>query len=74
MTTAPVSQEHPLRRWRRENRASLDDTAALTGLSAGTLSKVERGQCGLRPTTKLIVARRLGVSVRHLFPVDEVSA
>lgn len=68
-----IASDHPLRRWRHEHDASLDDTAGLTGVSAGTLSKVERGQCGLRPTTKLLIARRLGMRVGDLFPVDPVA-
>ncbi|MCM3886115.1 helix-turn-helix domain-containing protein [Frankia sp. R82] len=71
MTTS-LDQEHPLRRWRREHNASLDDVSGLTGLSAGTLSRVERGRCSLRATTKLTVSRRLGLPVRDLFPLDSV--
>jgi transcriptional regulator with XRE-family HTH domain len=65
--------DHPLRRYRRDLGASLDDLAGLTGVSAGTLSKVERGRCGLRPQTKLLIARRLGARVGDLFPIEPVA-
>ena len=56
--------------WREEVGWSLEEVAALTGLSASVLSRLERGHRSLRPATKVLVARRLGVSVSDLFEID----
>lgn len=58
--------------WREEVGWSLKEVAALTGLSESVLSRLERGQRNLRPATKVLVARRLGVSVGALFEVQGV--
>ncbi|MEU8275718.1 helix-turn-helix domain-containing protein [Microbispora bryophytorum] len=62
------------RAWRLAKELSLDEVADLTGLSKAMLSRAERGQRELAPMTKVKVARRLGVAVRDLFEVSEVSA
>ena len=36
------------------------------------LSRVERGERNLKPAMKVLLARRLGVRVRELFPVEEL--
>jgi transcriptional regulator with XRE-family HTH domain len=58
--------------WREEAGWSLEEVAGLTGLSQSVLSRLERGQRNLRPATKVLVARRLGVSVGDLFEVEGV--
>lgn len=61
-----------LRQWRAENDYTLDDVAGLTGLSESMLSRVERGERTLSPRARVMVARRLGVPVRDLFPPEDV--
>lgn len=62
-----------LRLWRLEQGFLLADVAGLTGLSVSLLSRVERGERGLRAETKVRMARCLGVPVNALFDVEEVS-
>ncbi|HEY9475769.1 MAG TPA: helix-turn-helix transcriptional regulator [Mycobacteriales bacterium] len=61
----------PLRRWRVDACLTLDEVSDLTGLSKAMWSRVERGERSLAPMTRVRVARRLGVRVRDLFPVDD---
>ncbi len=56
-----------LRKWRVANGLTLEDVGDLTGLSPSMVSRVERGERALRPRTKLLVARRLGVRPSELF-------
>ncbi|MFC5748913.1 helix-turn-helix domain-containing protein [Actinomadura rugatobispora] len=72
--SAPPTTESLLRTWRRRHALSLEDVSGLSGLSVATISRVERGQRNLAPLTKVKVARRLGVNVRDLFEVEELSA
>lgn len=67
-----VKSEHPLRAWRLENELTLEDVHGLTGVSIPMLSRVERGQRSMAPLTRAVVARRLGVAVAQLFPVEEL--
>ncbi len=61
----------PLRTWRETHGLSLQDVAALTGLHASTVSRVERGQRDLTALRKVAVARHLGTPVAVLFhPTD----
>ncbi len=62
-----------LRCWRIDTGLSLDELADLTGMSKSMLSRVERGERELAPLTKVRVARRLGVPVRDLFEIEEVT-
>lgn len=59
-----------LRDWRNENGYTLEEVAGICGLSVSMLSLVERGKRKLRPATRILVARRLGVSVSELFEPD----
>ena len=52
---------------------TLEDLAGLTGMSVSMLSRVERNERKLRAQTKVLVARRLGVPIRELFPVEQVA-
>jgi transcriptional regulator with XRE-family HTH domain len=61
-----------LRLWRAEQGLTLEELSDLVGLSVPMLSRVERGQRQLAPLTKVRVARRLGVRVSDLFPVEEL--
>lgn len=63
--------ETKLRAWREDAGFSLEEVSGLTGLSPSMLSRVERGQRSLRPRTKVLVARRLGVPVAELFVVED---
>ena len=60
-----------LRTWRTEQRLTLEEVTDLTGISASMWSRVERGERQLSPQMKVLVARRLGVRVRELFPLEE---
>ena len=59
-----------LRLWRANAGLTLEEVADLTGLSVAMLSRVERGQREFSPTTKVRIARCLGVRVRDLFEVE----
>lgn len=61
-----------LRDWRNRNGYTLEEVAGITGLSVSMLSLVERGKRNLKPATKILMARRLGVPVAELFDVDPV--
>ncbi len=62
-----------LRRWRVANGLTLTDIGDLTGLSPSMVSRVERGERELRPRTKILVARRLGVRPSEIFePAREI--
>jgi transcriptional regulator with XRE-family HTH domain len=62
-----------LRKWRVANGLTLDDVGDLTGLSPSMVSRVERGERALRPRTKILVARRLGVRPSEIFePEPEI--
>lgn len=62
-----------LRKWRVANGLTLDDVGDLTGLSPSMVSRVERGERTLRPRTKILVARRLGVRPSEIFePEPEI--
>jgi len=57
-----------LRQWREEMGWSQDEVGAICGLSGMMISMLERGVRDLAPTTRIEVSRKLGVSVRELFP------
>jgi transcriptional regulator with XRE-family HTH domain len=57
-----------LRRWRLENGLTVADVAELTGFTQPYLTRLERGDRGASPATKVRIARGLGVSLRDLFP------
>ncbi len=59
-----------LRDWRNEQGYTLDEVSGITGLSPAMLSLVERGLRNLRPATKILLARRLGVAVSDLFDLE----
>jgi len=59
-----------LKHWRRKNRLTLEDMSDLTGYSIAMLSRVERGERQLAPLSRVAVAKRLGVPIRDLFPVE----
>lgn len=60
------------KRWRLEHGLSQSEVADLTGLDKSMVSTLERGIRGLRPATKVRVARRLGARISDLFDVDPV--
>jgi transcriptional regulator with XRE-family HTH domain len=62
-----------LRLWRVDHGLTIEELSDLTGMSTAMISRVERGDRQLAPLTKVKVARRLGVPVRELFDVEEVS-
>lgn len=63
-----------LRRWRLDHGLSLGESSGLTGYSVSELSRIETGKRRPRMETKLRIARRLGVNVGELFPIDEEEA
>ena len=60
------------RQWRRLEGLTLEEVSGLTGVSVPMLSLVERDKRRFGPRTKILVARRLGVSVSSLFPPELV--
>ena len=72
MATRSTPGPSRFRRWRASEGYTLQDVGDLTGLSIAHLSRVERGECGIAPQTKVMVARRLGVRVADLFDVEPV--
>lgn len=56
-----------LREWRTEQGLTLEETADLTGLTASSISRMERGLIAARPATKVQMARALGVPASNLF-------
>ena len=62
-----------LREWRANAGLSLAEVAGLVGLSDSMVSYLERGERNLSPKSKIAVARRLGVSVRELFPISSLA-
>ena len=64
--------EKGLRAWRQAYQLTLQELADLSGISVAMLSRVERGERRLKPEIKVLIARRLGVRVRDLFPIQEV--
>jgi transcriptional regulator with XRE-family HTH domain len=62
-----------LRRWRKQHDLTVEEVADLVGLSPAMVSRVGRGERSLAPLTKVRVARRLGVSVRLIFPIETVA-
>lgn len=58
------------RAWRLDRGYSLDEIADVTGISKSMLSRFERGERALAPSTRIRVARRLEVPVRELFDVE----
>lgn len=60
------------RRWRVGQRLTLHDVSALTGVSVPMLSLVESGQRRFSRSKKVLIARRLGVSLRALFEPEPI--
>jgi transcriptional regulator with XRE-family HTH domain len=58
-----------LRQWREEQRLTLEECADLLGISPSGLSRLERGERGVRPLDRVRFARLLGARVSDLFPV-----
>jgi transcriptional regulator with XRE-family HTH domain len=63
-----------LRRWRTEAGYSLAEVAALTGYDASMFSRAERGERVFSTKARVVIARRLEVSIDDLFDLEEVSA
>jgi transcriptional regulator with XRE-family HTH domain len=62
---------HPLRRWRLKQGWSGYELADIAGISTAMVSMIETGERNPGPTTKIRIARALGVRVRDLFPPPE---
>jgi transcriptional regulator with XRE-family HTH domain len=56
-----------LKEWRKGKGLSLAEVAALTGRSVAGVSRIERGERGLRPLQRVAFARALGVSIEEIF-------
>lgn len=67
----PVSLKTTLRQWRTERGITLEEMADVTGWSVSMLSLIERGERQISPIARIEFARRLGVRVRDIFPVDQ---
>lgn len=68
MSTPADARIHPLRQWRADNDITLLEAAALTGVHASVLSRIERGEINPRPQTKVAISRALGAPLARLFP------
>jgi transcriptional regulator with XRE-family HTH domain len=60
-----------LREWRERNRLTLEELGDLVGYTRSHLSRVERGERALSAEAKVRIARRLGVQIRKLFPLQD---
>jgi hypothetical protein len=67
--TKPAAAPCRLREWRQAEGLTLRDVSDLTGRDIAQLSRLERGQGGLRPLAQVDFARRLGVRVKQIFGV-----
>jgi transcriptional regulator with XRE-family HTH domain len=63
-----------LRAWRTANGVTLEETAALLGISESMLSRIERGERRLAPLVAIRVSRLTGVPVRRFLGAIEASA
>ena len=72
MTRRRQQLPNRLRAWRAERDLSLADVADLVGLTEGALSRIERGERGAAPLTRVRIARRLGARVADLWDVEPV--
>jgi transcriptional regulator with XRE-family HTH domain len=70
MSALPTATVTRLQEWRLRQKLTLQEIADLTGLSPAMVSRVERGQRQLAPVTRARFARRLGVRIPDLFPVE----
>ena len=68
--TAPTT--HPLRSWRLAHGLTLREVGDLVGLDPSTVNRVEMGSRRLAPMQRVAFARRVGVRVGDLFPVENV--
>jgi transcriptional regulator with XRE-family HTH domain len=64
------ASETRFKRWRLANGLSLQDVADLAGIDKSMVSRLDGGSRGLKPLTKVRVARRLGARVADLFEVE----
>jgi len=65
-----VVGEIRLRQWRARHRLTLEEVADLLGVSSSQLSRLERGERGIRPLDRVRYARLLGVRVAEIFPLE----
>ncbi len=66
-----VPRPNRLREWRERLSWKLDEGAGLLGISPSMLSRLERGERGIRPRDRVRFARLLGARVAELFPPAE---
>ena len=59
-----------LRAWRVAHDLTLLEVADIVGVSEGMLSRLERGERGASPLTRIRIARRLGIRVSDLWDVE----
>lgn len=70
---AVIARTTALREWRIEHGLTLAEMAALVGKDPSALSRIERLERRVRPLDKVRIARRLGVPVADLFPVEPIA-
>jgi len=58
-------------RWRAAHGLSQQDVADLVGLDVSYIGLIELGKRKVRPVTRAMIARRLGVRITELFEVEE---
>ena len=62
-----------LKQWREKERLTLEEVGDLVGYSAAMLCRIEQGVRRPSREAKVRIARRLGVPIRALFPVEETN-
>lgn len=68
-----VVGQNRLREWRERNGWKLEEGAGLLGVSPSQLSRLERGQRGIRPHDRVRYARLFGAKVADIFPPEAVA-
>ncbi len=63
-----------LQAWREQAGFTQTECAELTGYSTAMWSRAERGERVFSPQAKVLIARRLGVRVGEIFPVEPAEA
>lgn len=60
-----------LKHWRTKERLTLEEVGDLVGYSAAQLCRIETGVRRPSRQAKVRIARRLGVPIRVLFPIEK---
>jgi transcriptional regulator with XRE-family HTH domain len=61
----------PLKEWREKHGLSLEDLSDLVGYSPSALCRYEQGERRPSREAKIRIAKRLGLRIRDVFPLEE---